>query len=95
MADGGIIALDDYRPDPHIGGECVCLACGHRWAGVAPVGTFELECPECGTKKGVWDAWCLKNDTPWWQCDCGCDLFRVHSGGFYCANCGAYQVFPG
>lgn len=41
-------------PDPHCTGEARCVACGHRWEGVAPVGTRWLECSECGTMKGTW-----------------------------------------
>ena len=27
---------------------CKCPECGHRWQGVAAVGSLGIECPECG-----------------------------------------------
>jgi hypothetical protein len=33
---------------PHFVHEAVCFYCRKKWVAVAPVGTQELECPECG-----------------------------------------------
>lgn len=43
--------IHDYKP--HIEGKAKCLSCDHEWVFCAPVGTVELECPECKTLKGV------------------------------------------
>ena len=34
--------------DPHFVHEAYCFYCTHKWVAVAPVGTSELECPQCG-----------------------------------------------
>lgn len=36
----------------HWAGEIRCIGCQHEWAGVAPMGTMWVECPECGFSKG-------------------------------------------
>jgi len=33
---------------PHLVHEAVCFYCTKMWVAVAPVGTTELECPQCG-----------------------------------------------
>lgn len=33
---------------PHFVHEAVCFYCTKMWVAVAPVGTTELECPQCG-----------------------------------------------
>lgn len=84
-----VIELSDFRP--HLSGAAQCLGCGHKWAAVAPVGTFELECPECGLPKGRFVAAVVRGELHW-ECACGCDLFRINKNGIvYCPNCGAEQ----
>lgn len=34
--------------DAHFVHEAVCFYCTKMWVAVAPVGTAELECPQCG-----------------------------------------------
>ena len=78
---------------PHIQGPWVCLACHHRYHAVAPVGTFEGECPSCHAWKSVPAAFTVPASRERWVCNCGCDLFRVDRAEVFCANCGAEQRF--
>jgi hypothetical protein len=34
-------------------GLVICLDCEHTWRAVRPVGTINLECPECGATCGT------------------------------------------
>lgn len=75
---------------PHLQGEATCLACGHKWHAVALVGTTELECPECGTERGVFSGF-VKPET-FWTCQCGCCLFYLEpEQGSICSQCGVTQ----
>ena len=49
-----IISLAAAREErePHLSGTCICGACRHQWIGTSPVGVTELECPNCGVKRG-------------------------------------------
>lgn len=51
-----VVSLNDRRQEksPHLSGKCRCAACGHVWQAVAPIGTMNLECPECLTMRGLW-----------------------------------------
>lgn len=75
---------------PHLSGIAFCARCKHEWVGVAPVGTMELECPECHTMMGLFKHGC-EPDEPW-TCSCGCYLFMVSRQGIICWNCGDYQI---
>lgn len=39
-----VISFGEERDkrNPHLAGTAKCLSCGHEWAAVAPVGTYEL-----------------------------------------------------
>lgn len=102
-----VISLNDKRPDPHISGAAICLACRHEWTGVAPIGVFELECPECSTMRGVW-RYPLKSSADYaiWTCTvdgCECQHMTIAAhkeGGYWieCCRCGylhsVESVFP-
>ena len=96
-----VISLESRRrkpqeaKDPHVSGKARCLHCRHEWTAVAPVGTYELECPECHLLKGVMVGMCdLAEGTERWVCKCGCDLFLITSEGSFCASCGGFQTWP-
>lgn len=78
---------------PHMEGEAVCLACRNAWQAVAPVGTTELECPECRLPRGVWHhGLAPEDDTLIWMCNnCGGDLFYLGEVRTMCATCGLPQ----
>jgi rubredoxin len=79
---------------PHGTGSAFCMACSATWQGVAPVGTVELECPECKSMKGRFTfAYAPPSETAW-ECACGSQLFNVLPDGIFCPNCGVYQSFP-
>lgn len=91
---GNLIDMTDKLNNPHLAGECVCVACGHTWMGVMPVGRFdELECENCGLMKGVLKYGVVPEPTL--VCDCGCWLFTVSgkSGDIMCWQCGTVQRF--
>lgn len=89
MSDGKVVDLAAARlaRTPHTSGPCVCLGCKHEWVGVAPSGTIAVECPACGTEKGV-RAGTVFVDEPHWNCR-GCDnnYLRVVAAGIYCPLC--------
>ena len=85
-----VVELQKYKP--HMTGEVVCLNCKHEWVGVMPVGTFNIECPECKSEKGVIKHFAIREGSIY-QCNCGCDLLRARPDGCYCANCGAWADF--
>ena len=74
--------------DPHLSGMAQCLGCQHRWAAVAPIGTFQIQCPQCSTLKGVWTYPAgLPDGTARWTCVCGNDLFFVLADRLVCGHC--------
>lgn len=85
-----VISLDEHRP--HMTGTVRCLACGHNWHAVAPLGTLFLECPECHTEKGVWHRPVIPET--YWRCHCGCAAFSLSDTNAYCMACGVTQVWP-
>ena len=77
---------------PHMTGMARCVACGHEWQAVAPVGTHEFECPSCNATKGYMAHSVVRGETRV-VCDCGCDVFRIHPDhGPYCVNCATVAV---
>ena len=44
---------DDSEEMSCLSGDARCIACGHEWVAVVPVGTMELECIECKTMLGM------------------------------------------
>ena len=71
----------------HNAGPAKCLQCGAEWDAIAPKDTVSLECPECGTLKGVWKGF-FDTPEPSFVCDCGNDLFFVGKQGIKCCKCG-------
>lgn len=83
-----VVNLQERRP--HMTGEAVCMACRHEWIAVAPQGTWDLECPECGTNHGVWRNPALA-EKPVWKCKCDNEFFVIHTDRIMCARCGEPQ----
>lgn len=76
-------------------GKAMCGNCRHEWIAVSPIGALPLECPECGSVKGMWKNWFSRGfgdeEHPHWQCPCGCQFFAVTPYGIYCPNYGSAQ----
>lgn len=70
---------------PHASGLARCVGCSHEWTVVAPLGTLQLECPECKTMKGVF-AHPYRPEV-YLQCECGNTLFYATENGVFCPNC--------
>lgn len=87
---GQVIPLKREDDGPTLSGDAHCMACGRKWVAVCPIGTVWLECPECGSMKGLMN-FPVTRDIPLWTCNCGNDLFRATQDGFYCPNCGEWQ----
>lgn len=83
-----VIAFPE-KDEPHISGAARCLSCKHEWLAVAPVGTYILECPSCGCDGAMVGA--VHRGGLHWQCQCGCDLYRIDEQGAYCINCAERQ----
>jgi len=79
-----VINLQEHKP--HLSGNAKCLACDYKWVAVAPIGTVDLECPECGTWKGVYTG--LTAPDTVWQCDCGNQHFYISQEDAMCSRCG-------
>ena len=76
-------------------GPAFCLACKHEWEAEAPEGVVSLECPSCGTMKGLYRyEHAPHKDTALWTCKCDNQLFLVTPQGIFCPNCGIYAEFP-
>lgn len=73
---------------PHRSGPARCLNCKHAWVAVAPIGVFQLECPQCATAQGVFDG-LSSSEGDQLQCDCGEMVFFIDRRGPYCCHCGA------
>lgn len=85
---GNVTDINDYKP--HLSGEAKCMHCAHEWVAVSPVGEHSgFECPSCSLFKGVFVGESLPEpDQPFWQCNCGCDVFSLTPNGAMCRNCG-------
>lgn len=82
------LEAEDEGDERHINGEAHCHSCGHTWEAVAPVGSVELQCPECNRMWGLFS-------TPispgiHWTCHCGEGLFYLRPEGAMCRACGTY-----
>lgn len=84
---GDVININSLRNDPHISGDCSCMACDYKWVGLAPAGTVWLECPKCHTYKGLFK-FSAQREGDHLTCDCGNDLLHVIPKGIYCPKCG-------
>lgn len=82
--------IDLVRNEPTLAGPAHCLKCQRQWTAVAPVGTTQLECPDCHSLSGIFD-FLFRRDEEEWSCSCGNDLFYVARSGIYCPNCGKIQ----
>ena len=95
-----VIRLADEREkrSPHWAGECKCIGCGHRWVGVAPLGTMFVECPSCGLSKGhpYHPFGAGEAGDVVFKCNCGSEAMTAYYRGgrfrFQCMSCGADQT---
>jgi hypothetical protein len=79
--------------EEHLSGEAKCLGCGEEWVAVAPIGVWQLECPKCGTMKGIFKLFVGADDDDLaYTCDCGGEALTAfyHKGQFQlrCMCCG-------
>ena len=91
----GVLAFTPkVEQDPYLSGTARCIHCAHTWVAVAPVGTVELECPECRASKGRFLGLCMPEEhVEVRTCNCGNQLFYLTREGHMCANCGTYQRY--
>ena len=85
-----VINLLDHKKETTLAGQAFCLFCDYEWTATASAGVAVLECPSCGAMKGIFKYLC-ERDEPHWICNCGNDLFKVTSEGYYCIICGCWQ----
>ena len=85
--------VDIRSRQPHMTGGALCLNCKWEWVAVAEVGVISLDCPECGTGKGVWKGVSMPVDNEMWECRCGCNHFFITRGYFHCCHCGREHSF--
>lgn len=85
------------REEPHMAGEALCIGCRHHWAAVAPIGTWQLECPECCSLKGIFrhPVGAAEGDA-FFRCNCGCEALtaymRERRFHLKCMSCGVEQT---
>lgn len=95
MSNTNVVLFRKPEP-PHGVGEAFCIGCDHVWTATAPVGTTQLECPECRALKGHWRFEHAPAPAPGSlvrECNCGNQLFYLTPKGHMCANCGVYQRY--
>ncbi len=85
-----VVAFPRKEEGVHLEGPAKCLACGHEWNAVSPVGVVnDLECPACGIRRGARTGTLTPHDEIIWRCNCGNDYFLLTPvGAPMCANCG-------
>lgn len=84
--------ISDYRP--HKSGLAICLHCSHEWAAVSQINVHNLECPECGLEKGVYQGLASPPEGSLvYECECGCQRFEILISGAFCINCGQTHTF--
>lgn len=83
------------RPEPHSAGEAICGNCRYEWVATAPAGIVQLECPECGTRRGAFKyPFGPSEGDESYQCNCGSGNFFIMrkkghaSGAVHCRGCG-------
>ena len=97
VTEGNVVALPRRGggdgDGPHLAASCKCLACGHEWVAVAPIGTTAFTCPKCDTQRGVSVSHVTPGEgVPIWHCGCGCWAFAIRQGGeAICLACGVAQ----
>jgi len=88
MPDVIDLAARKLAKSPHRSGPARCLNCKHTWVAVAPVATWQLECPQCGTFQGLFDG-LSSTEGDQFLCNCGELVFFIDRRGPYCCHCGA------
>lgn len=79
-----------------VSGSAKCLACEHKWTAALEMSLnmpTEIECPSCGTMRGVFENGFYPTSGSVRVCNCGNDLFRLTPKGHICARCGTYQTY--
>lgn len=74
--------------EPFMTGEAFCTHCKHIWTASSPLGATALECPKCGTMKGVYRHGVMPAGGALFVCKCGNDLFIVQPHRIMCCSCG-------
>ena len=86
-----VLNLDEHRP--HSAGEAICLECRHMWAAVTPIGSYQFDCPKCGSGMGRWRfPFGPEVGVKLWTCRCGNDHFVMTPEKIMCAKCGQRQI---
>lgn len=90
MPEENIANLFEKKEELHLSGTCICFGCKHEWSERCPIGTTELECPECHTMKGRMKYEVVRSEDHW-MCNCGNTFFSITLTCIYCPNCGVKQ----
>lgn len=92
---GDIVAINHKvaQESRHLQGDAICAACKHEWVAVAPIGTVELECPNCHTWKGLFANPVAPFSEVVYECDCGGQIFFITPDGASCYVCGLEHTF--
>jgi Zn finger protein HypA/HybF involved in hydrogenase expression len=86
-----VVSLASRRKDPHSSGQAKCIACGHEFKAVVPVGILFFECPKCTLSKATFVGMCeMPEGTEVFTClHCDGQLFElVLDQGAFCRGCG-------
>lgn len=82
----------ESRPEAR---QCVCANCKYEWKGSYPVGTADMQCPQCNRPRGGFKyPFGPGQGDSGWNCSCGSTEFFImrpsgeSSGGVYCRGCG-------
>jgi len=80
-------AAERIERQPHQQGPCICTRCNHKWRGIAPEGTLNVDCPACHLPCGIFASIVLPGEDVY-ECRCGSIFFTVTRGGIVCVSCG-------
>lgn len=84
------------KREPHVAGEAFCIGCDHIWTGVWPLGTTDLECPNCKRKTGrsTFEV-SPQPGAMAFTCNCGNQLFHCLEDRIHCPSCGQQTDYSG
>lgn len=80
--------------EPTAIGTAFCLGCDHVWQAQAPLGTDQLECPQCHRHMGMFKfEFQPPAGTLVYTCNCGNQLFTIMTEGHMCPRCGVMNRY--
>ncbi len=92
-----VVPFAKPQKESWLSGYGICVGCRHEWAGAWPTGTWQLECPSCGSMKGIGKHPVGPDESDaGFRCSCGCEAMTAYKrrGRLFlrCMHCGTDQT---